>query len=257
MLQQTQVNRVIDAYGRFTATFPTPRACAEAGSAAVLVAWAGLGYNRRALNLHRAAVMVVHRFDGSLPETIEELLQLPGVGAYTARAVASFAFGADTGVVDTNVSRLLSRAVAGQSLTMGQAQGLADDLVPKGRSSAFNQMLFDLGSAICLSSRPQCAACPLRNRCVWHQAGNPEPDPARLSAGTGRRQSRFSGSDREGRGRLIAALRHGPLGPSEVAGVVGWTDDPSRVDRVVSALVAEHMVDRSPSGVLHLPRADS
>jgi A/G-specific adenine glycosylase len=254
MLQQTQVNRVTDAYGRFINTFPTPKACADAGSAAVLMAWAGLGYNRRALNLHRAAVMVVDRFDGALPEKIDELRQLPGVGAYTARAVASFAFGTDTGVVDTNVSRLLSRAVMGQPLTMGQAQGLADDLVPKGRSSAFNQMLFDLGAALCLSSRPLCLTCPLRNNCTWHQAGNPEPDPARLSAGTGRRQSRFSGSDREGRGRLIAALRLGPLGPDEVARAVGWTDEPTRVDRVVGDLVAEHMVDRSPNGTLQLPQ---
>jgi A/G-specific adenine glycosylase len=134
MLQQTQVARVVRIYPGFMARFPDPASCARAPAGAVIEAWSGLGYNRRALNLHRIATTVVDRHGGQLPDTIEGLMALPGVGPYTARAVSVFAFEAECGVVDTNAWRVLARAVAGSRLSGRDAQALADELVPPGRA---------------------------------------------------------------------------------------------------------------------------
>jgi len=238
MLQQTQAARVVEPYLRFVDAHPTPTACAEAGAPAVVRSWAGLGYNRRALNLHRAAAQLVERHGGEVPCDLDALRSLPGVGPYTARAVLCFAFEADTGVVDTNVARLLARAVVGRLLRGAEAQEVADDLVPPGRSWAFNQALFDLGSRHC-TARPVCSGCPVAHLCAWGTSGWPTPDPAAGSAGVGRGQSRFNGSDRQGRGRLVDALRCGPLSEGDLAAVSGWNDDPARAKRVSDGLVAE------------------
>jgi A/G-specific adenine glycosylase len=202
-------------------------------------AWEGLGYNRRALRLHAAAVAVVEHHGGRVPEDLQELRRLPGVGGYTARAVRVFAYEADDAVVDTNVARVLARAVAGAPLRPREGQALADRLVPAGRSWAFNQALFDLGTAHCRSRRPDCAGCPLRRRCAWALAGHPPPDPATGTAATARRQAPFAGSDRQGRGRLVSALRAGPVAAGTVAAAAGWPGDPVRARRVAEALVAE------------------
>jgi len=239
MLQQTQAVRVVDHYRRFVARFPDPAACAAAGPAGVLRAWAGLGYNRRAVNLHRAAAAVVDQHGGALPCDLASLRALPGVGPYTARAVLAFAFEIDTGVVDTNVARLLARAVAGHPLGAGASQALADALVPPGRSWDFNQALFDLGALHCTARRPDCATCPLRRSCRWVRAGRPGPDPAAATAMTARPQSAFEGSDRQGRGRLVAALRGGPVLSADLPRVAGWPGDPPRARRAAEALVAE------------------
>jgi A/G-specific adenine glycosylase len=174
-----------------------------------------------------------------VPGELGALLALPGVGPYTARAVRVFAFGIDTGVVDTNVARLLARAVAGRSLRQAEAQDLADRLVPPGRAWAFNQALFDLGAALCTSRAPRCGTCPLRRRCAWAVAGHPDPDPAPGSAGTARPQRPFAGSDRQGRGRLLAALRRGGVARRDLAPAAGWPDDVTRACRVTEGLVAE------------------
>lgn len=239
MLQQTQVPRVVGPYLRFTEQFPTPAACAAAGAPAVVRAWAGLGYNRRALRLHAAAEAVVGRHGGRVPHDLGELRRLPGVGGYTARAVRVFAFEADDAVVDTNVARVLARAVAGAPLRPAAAQALADRLVPPGRSWAFNQALFDLGTAHCRSARPGCAGCPLRRQCAWAVAGHPAPDPAAGGAGASRRQAPFAGSDRQGRGRLVAALRDGPVPAESVPAAAGWPGEPARARTVAEGLVAE------------------
>lgn len=252
MLQQTQVARVIEPYRRFMERFPTPSACAASAPGDLLRAWSGLGYNRRALSLHRAAAAIVEDHGGRVPDDLRALRALPGVGAYTARAVLSFAYGADVGVVDTNVARLLARAVAGQSLTAAGVQDLADRLVPPGRAWAFNQALFDLGTAHCTSRAPRCPGCPLRRRCSWASEGHLEPDPATGSAGTSRRQARFDGSDRQGRGRLLEALRSGPLRPGELAAAAGWPGDPLRAERIVSTLVEEGLA-RWGHDLLELP----
>src|SRR5690606_13188890 len=144
MLQQTQVSRVAPRYCAFLAQFPTPSACAAAPVGDVVRAWAGLGYNRRAVNLHRAAVVVAEEHGGRLPTTLDGLLALPVVGPYTARAVLAFAHEDDVGVVDTNAARVLARAVAGRPLGAAEVQEVADAAVPPGRGWAWNSALLDL-----------------------------------------------------------------------------------------------------------------
>ncbi len=253
MAQQTQLARVIPAYRRFMVAFPTPVACAQASLGSVLRAWQGLGYNKRARNLHRSAVAIVADHGGQVPSDLALLLSLPGVGAYTARAVLAFAFEADMGVVDTNAGRVLSRAVAGRPLRPAEAQDLVDTMVPAGRGWSFGQALIDLGATLCVSGDPSCRACPVRRRCRWAVAGRPDPDPARGSAGTTEPQSTFEGSDRQGRGRLVEALRRGRIGPHQLAQVAGWPDDPDRVERVVDGLVRDGLILRDNQGGLRLP----
>ncbi len=253
MAQQTQLARVVPAYLRFMDRFPTPQSCASASTGDMLRAWQGMGYNRRARNLHRAAQRVVADHGGRLPSDLAGLLSLPGVGAYTARAVLAFAFGVDIGVVDTNAGRVLSRAVAGRPVGPGEAQRLVDAMVPPGRGWWFGQALLDLGAGTCMSRTPRCQECPIRRRCRWAATGRTGPDPAVGSAGVSVPQTRFAGSDRQGRGRLIEALRRGPVAPGDLASAVGWEDAPERLDRVVAALVAEGMVVRTATGALRLP----
>jgi A/G-specific adenine glycosylase len=237
MLQQTQVVRVVPHYERFLVSFPTPDACARAGPAAVVRQWSGLGYNRRALSLHRLARTVVDEHGGSLPDDESALRCLPGVGAYTARAVRSFAFGEDVAAVDTNALRVLSRCVVGAPLSPSTAERLGDRLVPPGSAWEFNQALFDLGATVCTGARPRCRSCPLVRQCRWRRAGCPEPDPWRVRPGA-RSQGPFDGSDRQGRGRLLDALRQGGVRSDELAGACGW-HDASRAERAAAALVAE------------------
>jgi A/G-specific adenine glycosylase len=253
MAQQTQVARVVPAYRQFLTRFPVPAACAAASLGEVLRAWQGLGYNRRARSLHRAAQVMVADHGGRVPSALPELLSLPGVGAYTARAVLAFAFGADIGVVDTNAGRVVSRAVAGRPVRPGEAQRLVDAMVPPGQGWHFGQALLDLGAGVCVSGAPRCHECPIRRRCRWAAAGRAGPDPAVGSAGVSTPQSRFAGSDRQGRGRLVDALRSGTVPTERVSSVVGWPDDPERVDRVVAGLVTEGLVVTDPSGGLRLP----
>jgi A/G-specific adenine glycosylase len=238
MLQQTQVVRVVPHYERFLAAFPTPAACARAGAAAVVRQWSGLGYNRRALSLHRVAVAVVDEYGGNLPDDDTALRRLPGVGTYTARAVRSFAFGEDVAAVDTNALRVFSRCVAGAPLGPGAAARLGDRLIPPGRSWEFNQAVFDLGATVCTAARPRCDSCPLRRQCRWHRAGCPEPDPWRARPGA-RTQGTFAGSDRQGRGRLLQALRQGAVSQDGLVQACGWPDDAARAERTAAALVAE------------------
>ena len=239
MLQQTQVPRVVGRWEAFLDEFPTPAACAARPAGDVVTAWAGLGYNRRALNLHRCAVAVVERHGGELPESLDDLLALPGIGPYTARAVLVFAFEHDIGLVDTNAGRFLSRAGAGRRLGVKEAQVLADSLVPEGRGWAWGQAVFDLGALVCVRRGPRCGECPIRSWCAWATAGFPEPDPIEGSAGISGGQSPFAGSDRQGRGRLVTALREGPVARRRLAAVMGWPDDVARADRVAQTLVVD------------------
>ena len=253
LAQQTQLSRVVPAYHRFLASFPTPTACASASLGDVVIAWEGMGYNRRARNLHRAAGVVVAEHGGEVPDDLDALLALPGVGPYTARAVLAFAFERDVGVVDTNAGRVLSRAATGGPLRPAAAQALVDGMVPPGRGWSFGQALLDLGATVCTSRTPDCPACPLRRRCAWARAGRPDPDPARGSAGVSVSQSRFAGSDRQGRGRLVAALRRGPLPADGLAAAAGWPDDPTRAVRIADGLVNEGLAVRDGAGSVRLP----
>ncbi|MBK9180625.1 MAG: A/G-specific adenine glycosylase [Acidimicrobiales bacterium] len=253
MLQQTQVARVIPRYEAFLAALPTPAACAAAPLGEVVRRWEGLGYNRRAVNLHRAATAVVERHGGSLPAALDALLALPGVGPYTARAVLAFAFEADVGVVDTNAARVLAR-VAGRRLGRRDVQGLADAAVPSGAGWAWNQAVLDLGATVCVATAPACGRCPVARGCAWRGGRGPagRADPAVGSAGVSGGQSPFAGSDRQGRGRLVHALRAGPVARADLAAVMGWPADRSRAEQVAATVLADGLaVERD--GALHLP----
>jgi len=168
MLQQTQVKRVLEYYPRFLARYPTAEELAAADAGAVREAWEGLGYYRRAENLRRAAREVAERHGGRFPATVAELVRLPGIGRYTAGAVASFAFGVDAAILDTNAARVLGRVFgAGRGTRSRTARlwALAEAAVPPGRAYPFNQGIMDLGALICTARRPACPRCPVRRAC--------------------------------------------------------------------------------------------
>lgn len=213
MLQQTPVARVLPRWAAFLARWPDTAACAAASSGDVVAEWHGLGYPRRARNLHRCAVRIEGDLGGRFPADLDALLTLEGVGPYTARAVLAFAFEADAAVVDTNVGRVLAR-VAGERLTPAVAQRAADDWLPPGRAWEWNQALLDLGAGVCRPRDPDCARCPMTGSCSWARAGRPDPDPAVSSAAVSRRQAPYRGSRREARGAVLAAARSGPVDPS-------------------------------------------
>ena len=242
MLQQTQVPRVLPRYEAFMVRFPTPAACAAAPVGEVVRAWAGLGYNRRAVNLHRTATALVEVHNGVLPADLDDLVALPGIGPYTARAVLAFAFEADVGVLDVNAIRVLARAWGRRT------QHEADALVPPGEGWSWNQAILDLGATVCTKRAPRCERCPILYECQWHRSGRGEPDPA----GPGSRQSTFAGSDRQGRGRLVDALRTGPVQTADLPAVMGWPDDPSRAGTVAATLVADGLVS-ADGGEYRLP----
>ena len=236
MLQQTQVDRVIPKWVAFLSTFPTPAECAAAPLGDVLGLWLGLGYPRRARNLHLAAQLVVAA--GEFPHTLESLLALPGVGAYTARAVLAFAFESDAAVVDTNIARVFAR-LAGAPLSAKQVQSAADEALAEGDAWAWNQCLMDLGALLCRPLNPRCDDCPLAPECAWRGDG---ADPAVGSAGVSGRQSRFEGSDRQGRGRLMNAVASGSVREDAVADVMGWRDQRDRAARVANSLVTDGLL---------------
>jgi A/G-specific adenine glycosylase len=269
MLQQTRVERVAPRWHRFLARFPDVSTCAAAGVGAVVGEWAGLGYNRRAVSLHGCATAVVDRYGGVFPDDLEGLLALPGVGPYTARAVMAFAFERDVAVVDTNVGRILAR-VAGRRLGAREAQSAADDLVPAGEGWAWNQAALDLGATVCTKRTPSCERCPVATGCAWFAAGRPDPDPAAGSHGVSRGQSRFDGSFRQGRARLLDALRRGePLPPPTWLDECGWGDtrsagvggednraprwDAADARRAAESLLRDGLAVLTPDGDLTLP----
>jgi A/G-specific adenine glycosylase len=205
MLQQTQVERVIPKWHAWLAEFPTLRALATASPAAVIRAWQGLGYNRRAVSLHGLAREVVARFDGRLPGTVAELRSLRGVGPYTAAAVACFAFGQAAPVVDTNVRRVLGRVFGCPTRSVGETERLAEVVLPKPQAYAWNQALMDLGATVCAAGRPKCLMCPLLGVC--RTAGDGVRTVRRVPSG-----ERWQGSQRFYRGRLVDELRALPSG---------------------------------------------
>jgi A/G-specific adenine glycosylase len=245
MLQQTQVQRVIPRWQSFLSRFPTTAACAGAPLANVLCEWQGLGYPRRARNLHATAREVERR--GGFPRDLDGLLALPGVGSYTARALLAFAYELDAAVVDTNIARVYAR-VGGERLTPARVQALADACSPRGEAWVWNQCLMDLGAVLCRPTAPACGQCPIATRCTWHREGG--RDPAIGSAGVSARQAPFEGSDRQARGRLMKALAAGSVRRSEVGSVM--QRDEGTASRLVTALLAEGICETDGSR-LRLP----
>jgi A/G-specific adenine glycosylase len=239
MLQQTSVARVLPKFEAFINEFPAPHDLASAPLGDALRLWSGLGYPRRCRNLREAARVLHEEFNGEFPESVDVLLTLPGVGQYTSRAVLAFAFEHDVAVVDTNVSRVLSR-LEGRALKAKELQVLADSFVPQGLGWEWNQVMMDFGARHCTARQPQCAQCPLRQLCVWKGEG---VDPAPASAGASKPQGRFEGSDRQARGRAMRAVADGVTTLAALAKTMGVEEDRAR--SLVSALVDEGLLVRS------------
>jgi A/G-specific adenine glycosylase len=235
MLQQTQADRVAPFYLRFLAAFPTVEALAAATLGEVLVAWNGLGYNRRARMLHEAAGIVAAE---GWPVAVGDLAALPGVGPYTARALAAFAFGAQVAAIDTNVRRVVSRwhgePLSGQALELAALSDLGD------AAATWNQAVMDLGATVCLARGPRCDQCPVSQWC----AGPDVYTPARA-------QGRFEGSARQVRGALIRRLVTGPAPLDRLAAETGF--DVGRVHDALADLASEGMVEETSDGHYQLP----
>jgi A/G-specific adenine glycosylase len=250
MLQQTPVARVLPAYDAWLARWPTPRALAADEPGEAVRMWGRLGYPRRALRLHAAAVAVVARYDGAMPSTVDGLLELPGVGDYTARAVAAFAYRQRHAVVDTNVRRVVARAVEGladAAVTRRDLALVADLLPADGEAAATAGVaLMELGALVCTSRAPACERCPIATRCAWLARGRP------ALAGPVRRPQGYAGTDRQVRGRLLAVLREAP-GPVEPELLTAVWDDAVQRARALDSLVADGLVDPLPDGRLALP----
>jgi A/G-specific adenine glycosylase len=207
MLQQTPVSRVLPVYDAWMARWPTPGALADAPVGEAIRAWGRLGYPRRAVRLHAAAGVIVEQHDGRVPDTLDDLRALPGVGEYTASAVLAFAFGRRQAVLDTNVRRVLARVVTGVELpptsVTAAEKAVAVDLLPDDEPTAatWSVALMELGALVCAAAGPRCVACPVADACAWRAAGHPAYD------GPPRRSQAWAGTDRQCRGRLLALAR--------------------------------------------------
>jgi A/G-specific adenine glycosylase len=251
MLQQTPVSRVLPAHDAWLRRWPTPSALAAATAADAVRQWDRLGYPRRAVRLHASAALISSHHGGQVPPTADQLRALPGVGSYTAAAVASFAFGQRHAVLDTNVRRVLARLVTGDFLprpaqTAAEVR-LAESLLPlNGRLAAqWSVGVMELGALICAAARPRCADCPVRDQCAWLTHGRPTASPRRPAP-------RYEGSDRQARGRLLGVLRSafGPVPPDVLD--TAWHDSGQRA-RALAALIDDGLVIRCADGSLALP----
>lgn len=255
MLQQTPVSRVLPVWWEWIRRWPTPADLAGAGEA--IREWGRLGYPRRALRLHEAAKTIVERHGGEVPGDQASLLDLPGIGAYTAAAVASFAFGQRHAVVDTNVRRVFARTIEGTaqaapSLTVAETR-LAASLLPVAadRAARWGVAVMELGALVCTARAPRCGDCPVREQCRWHLAGAP------VHTGPVRRAQSWTGTDRQIRGALLAALRASstPLDGARLAVQVpdSTLRDEFQRARCLDSLVADGLVEPLPDDHYRLP----
>ena len=262
MAQQTQAARAAEYWTRFLVEFPTVEVLAAATPAAVLRAWRGLGYNRRALALRAAAIAIVRDHDGRVPDDLDALRRLPGVGPYTARAIAALAYGRRVGAVDVNVRRVLSRAIGGalDAFTAAELQAVADASVPAANPGVWTHALMDVGATFCGPRVPRCEPCPARVACRYalERVGEAaQPAGARSGPAARERPAPFETTSRWLRGRLLDLLRDAPgsswarlpegLGPHDV----------TRLDQTLDDLAREGLAERHPSdrGLARLPIA--
>lgn len=253
MLQQTPVTRVIPRLEEWLQRWPSPAKLAADPPAEAVRAWANLGYPRRALWLHRAAAEITQRHDGVVPRDVDALLALSGIGDYTARAVAAFAYGARVPVVDTNTRRVIARAVFGRSQPgpaakrdlMDMAELLPDD--PQDAATV-NAAAMELGATVCTARVARCELCPLTELCAWRAAGFPDTGDTRP------KQAKYEGSDRQARGAVMAALRGAGSDPVLVDSLlVGWPDQAQR-DRAILSLATDGLIEIDGDGA-RLPTA--
>lgn len=252
MLQQTPVERVRGPWQAWLDRWPTPEALAAATPGDAVRAWGRLGYPRRALRLHQAATVITERFGGAVPSSVAELRTLPGVGSYTAAAIASFAYGRRELVLDTNVRRVLSRVVLGTELPPATPTRVefaaADRLAPRDpqRAARWAVASMELGALVCRARTPRCSSCPIRDLCAWRLAGSP------ALARPSRRAQAYAGTDRQCRGALLAVLRSNdqPVGSSGLA--QAWADAPQRA-RALQSLLADGLVIELAGGRWALP----
>ena len=246
MLQQTPVARVAPIWLDWVARWPTPSATAAAGAADVLRAWGKLGYPRRAKRLHECATVIAAEHGDVVPEDVDVLLTLPGVGAYTARAVACFAYQKRVPVVDTNVRRVVARAVHGlaDAASPSAVRDLADveALLPNDQSApVFSAALMELGATVCTARSPKCGICPL-TVCAWRAAGHPP------GSGSARPTQHYAGTDRQVRGRLMDVLRASSVPVDRAALDVVWLTDPAQRDRALDSLLVDGLVEQTGDG---------
>lgn len=245
MLQQTPVARVEPIWLDWIARWPTPSATAAAGAADVLRAWGKLGYPRRAKRLHECATVIATEHGDVVPDDVDTLLTLPGVGAYTARAVACFAYRQRVPVVDTNVRRVVARAVHGaHDAGSPSTRDLADVevLLPDDDTAPqFSIAVMELGATVCTARSPRCGVCPLTH-CSWRSRGFP--------AGTGpaKRVQKYAGTDRQVRGRLMDVLRGNASPVTRAELDVAWTTDPAQRDRALDSLLVDGLVEQTADG---------
>ena len=251
MLQQTPVARVVPAYEAWLSRWPTLDDLAAAPSGEAVRQWGRLGYPRRAIRLHAACLACVSRHGGEIPTDVDALLALPGVGSYTARAVAAFAYGQRVPVVDVNVRRVIARAVEGTDETPAPVGprdlALVETLLPGGAAAAVaSAALMELGALVCTARTPACRGCPAHDSCAWVAAGAP------VATGPARRGQGYAGTDRQVRGRLLAVLREAPgaVPPDRLDAC--W-DEPAQRARALAGLVADGLVEVRGDGQFVLP----
>lgn len=248
MLQQTPVARVEPIWRGWVARWPTPSATAAASAADVLRAWGKLGYPRRAKRLHECALVIAAEHGDVVPDDVDTLLALPGVGTYTARAIACFAYGKRVPVVDTNVRRVVARAVHGRADSPASVRDLADvdALMPNdSRAPGFSVALMELGAIVCTARSPRCGLCPL-SVCEWRSAGFPP------SAEPARKVQRFAGTDRQVRGRLLDVLRANASPIQRAQLDVAWSSDTAQRDRALDSLLSDGLVEQTADGLFAL-----
>ncbi|CAN5667104.1 A/G-specific adenine glycosylase MutY [soil metagenome] len=246
MLQQTPVARVAPIWLDWIARWPTPSATAAAGAADVLRAWGKLGYPRRAKRLHECAALIASAHDDVVPADVDTLLTLPGVGSYTARAIACFAYQQSVPVVDTNVRRVVARAIHGRADAAAPSakrdEADVSALIPDDVSAPrFSAGLMELGAVVCTARNPRCGLCPLSS-CAWREAGFP---PA---TGPAKRVQKYAGTDRQVRGRLLDVLRASDFPVTRAQLDVAWLTDTAQRDRALDSLLVDGLVEQTEDG---------